>query len=245
MLYDGDDKFYGNDDSNVEHGTNLIDPKFSNKQIAREACEIFYQHNNFRVESGKVPEFLKIRFEGNLGGRVLFRPAAWLKNIVIELETNYDPVTRVHDYSHHVVALKLMLTCPRLKRVAIALGGPKLFERMMVIGKASEDLKERIGPGFVVYGPSSRSCHHECGKRDLSWIWQAPDEFMKKRVKEREATVQEVMRVILAPFLDPEEPDSELPTPSEVRAVGQLDRWYQKWTSVPCTYTKNSESERS
>ena len=55
--------------------------------------------------------------------RGLFRPAAWLKNTVIELEGNYDPVTPIHDYSHHLVALKLMLTSPRVQNVAIELGG--------------------------------------------------------------------------------------------------------------------------
>ena len=177
--------------------------------------------------------------------RGLFKPAAWLKDIVIKLEGNYDPVTLIHDYSHHLVALKLMLTCPRVQNVAIELDGSKMFQRMMMIGNASEDLKGKIGPRFVIYGPSFRSCHPECGKRDLSWIWQTPDESMKRRVKKREATLEEQMRVYIASFLDPEERDSELPTAREVRTVGRLDRSYKTWTVLPCTHMTNGKLELS
>ena len=114
-----------------------------------------------------------------------------------------------------------------------------------MIGNASEDLKGKIGPGFVIYGPSFRSCHPECGKRDLSLIWQTPNESMKERVKKRETNLEEQMRVHIASFLESEERDSELPTSREVRAVGRLDRSYKMWTVLPCTHTTNGKLELS
>ena len=201
LLYGGDNVFWSNDDSEPEQDIRLIDPKCLNKQIVREACKIFYQQKTFCLESGKVPELLKIRFENTLQGRVLFRPAARLRKIVIELHEDYDPITRVHGYSHHLITLKLMLTCPRLQN-----------------GSAGEDLKRQVGPGFGVYGPPIPSCHPQCERRDLSWIWQAPDESMRKKVKDREASLEEQMRVCIALLLDPDELDRE------VRAVCRFYR---------------------
>ncbi len=145
LYYRGFDEFRSRYDSAIGNGIKLIDPRFSSNQFAREACEVFYQHNTFGVKSGAVGEFLKIRFENFSEAKICFRPEKWLRKVVIILDNQYNAQSKAFEACHHISGLKELFNCPRLQEVEVELLGSNPVRIMVEIATVCESIQKKIG----------------------------------------------------------------------------------------------------
>ena len=229
MVYTQNNHFCSQDNTAVMQAIQLLNPSFSTVQIAREACEIFYQHNKFQLQSSTVGFLLKNRFKICPEGEMLFRPALWLKNITFELEDRHNAVRIANDFGPDRLGLNLLLTCPRLKHVAIQLTKLRSITMIVEIAKACYELQKNVGKGLRVYGRPLGNRYPDRGEKDISWMLETPDAAMKKRVEDGEATLEDKITVGITPWITTRMRDSERPTSLERTDSWKLDRWYMEW----------------
>ena len=91
----------------------LLNPAFSNPQIAREACEVYYGYNAFAVHAAVLETFLACKFY--LGGGEWFFPAVCIQKIVVTI----DFMESAMSDSLAVNFRGISLSCPKLQTVIL------------------------------------------------------------------------------------------------------------------------------
>lgn len=192
-------------------GHGLLNPAFSNRRIARAACEVYFGDNTFNVLAEKVPWFLGNKFD--LGDGEWFVPAAYLGKVILN--------TR---YCVRADSKALSLGCPKLKTIVLpsfANGNPPVYHRRCVrlsetanivyLGrKLKSDVRNvelelylhdfcycRPPPPEQAFGPIDR-CIILDGTRNVSWLIDIPDQAMIEKVQKDQGSDREWLVVQMA-----------------------------------------------
>lgn len=136
----------------------------SNRQIADEACEIFYQRNVFLVHCEDIPTFLGARIHKMLSVDVSsfmhkqvpkcvrsFDTKEWVTHVDVVIERDNA------DYSRYLAyQLRYLLECPRLQKLTIKAGCTTVMSWEKEWTGVLNELHLKIGKGLkVIYTKSS------------------------------------------------------------------------------------------
>lgn len=123
----------------------------SNRQIADEACEIFYQRNTFLVHCEDLPTFLEAKIHKMLSidvGRFIHKhEPTYIRSFdTKDWVTNMDIVIEYSRYLEY--ELRYLLECPRLRKLTIKAGWTTLMSWENEWRGVLEELQLKIGKGF-------------------------------------------------------------------------------------------------
>lgn len=124
----------------------------SNTLFAREAYEVFFRQNTFRVNSEDLPEFVN-RKAHYLKAEGYFDVNAWIGCLEV---TVCESICDRRTHGKRVEHLRQLLVCPRLHTVSIQIECSRLRSKeelqqiMRAIAKICAQLREKMGDRFTV-----------------------------------------------------------------------------------------------
>ena len=108
------------DDAALTEEMGLLGSAFASKcpQVAREALEVFFQHNTFTLDSRQIPNFLRLAMSIPAGyNHEIFGPAQWIGKLLVVV--HQPPVKFSVDFGNFVSNLQLLLYFPKLRELEI------------------------------------------------------------------------------------------------------------------------------
>ncbi|KAF6236963.1 hypothetical protein HO173_004842 [Letharia columbiana] len=150
----------------------------TNKQIAREACEVFYQNNTFILSSRWLPHMVLDQTNTWIM-RETIQPHLLFRSVHILLD-HYEPQTP----NKTPLELASLLSCTKLDRLDIEICTPEILandpegikkrsvKEAMAVGVVIRQLMEKFGVALKVWigGPGFATQE----KEDITWMWDRP-----------------------------------------------------------------------
>ncbi|KAL9071118.1 MAG: hypothetical protein Q9161_004457 [Pseudevernia consocians] len=156
----------------------------TNKQIAREACGVFYQNNTFSLSSRWLSHIILDQTNTWIIGETI-QPRLLFRSLQILLD-HYDLQTP----GNTPLELANLLACTHLDRLDIEICTPETLAKdpegvkkrsvneAMAIGVVIRQLKEKFGMALrvLIGGPFTQT------KEDITWMWDRPSEDLARVV---------------------------------------------------------------
>lgn len=201
----------------IKAGHGLLQFAFSNQQIAREACEIYYGYNTFTADAVILSRFLVSEID--LGGGEWFFPAACVKKIIITITFFGNVMT-----SLDVDSRDLSFRCPKLRTIVLesfANGNSVIFiprcarltdvQKIVYLGrKLKREMNSiklelylhdfcynRIHGSQQNVGTAGR-CKPLDGNTDAIWLIDEPDQEIIEKVEDGQGSDREWLVVQMA-----------------------------------------------
>ena len=130
----------------------ILHASTSNTQFAREAYEVYFHRNIFRISAEDLPEFVN-RKSHYLKNKGYFDVNAWIGRLEVMLDEKVR--TRNND-GILVNELRQLLVCPRLHTVSIRIehwiteDEKRLYGLLQTIAEVCAQLREKMGDRFKV-----------------------------------------------------------------------------------------------
>lgn len=201
----------------IKAGHGLLHSAFSNQQIAREACEIYYGYNTFTADAIVLSRFLVSKID--LGGGDWFFPAACVTKIIITI-TFFGSVMTSLDVDSRDISLR----CPKLRTIVLesfANGNSVIFiprcarlidvQKIVYLGrKLKKEINSiklelylhdfcysRIHGSQQNIGTAGR-CTTLDGNTDVIWLIDEPDPQIIEKVEDGQGSDREWLVVQMA-----------------------------------------------
>lgn len=204
----------------IEPGKELLYCSYTNHQIAREACEVYYRLGAFLVMCHELLYFLEPK--SHYLGRQLIDPKDWLQRIIIRVHL----VGRsTHNAPYQLAAL---LSCPRLKVAIIEIHGyiqlpdtpflfrtRKLFRNLARIVPVLRELRKHVRVRLCIRMEKctcflKKATSHEIDlfrDENVNCILDMPSEQTVESVRNGGGTFRERLTVLMAtrwaPIVEP------------------------------------------
>ncbi|MCJ1422591.1 hypothetical protein MMC29_000471 [Sticta canariensis] len=197
----------------------LLNSAFSNSQIAREACEVYYGYNAFAAHAAVLEQFLACKLY--LGGGKRFFPAMCVRKIVVTI----DFIESAMSDSLAVNFRGISLSCPKLQTVILRCSAneengaifvprcTRVIDIKNIIYLCRRLKSEISGIQLKLYLPgfcynrvhlSPQTVDAQLGPckilkdKDVSWLMDEPDQETIENLKKGEGTIREWLMAKMA-----------------------------------------------